>query len=406
MSGQADWVTLTSTANVSDVSFGDVVLRRPHQGPARQLAAAPRGHGPGLTKRARQWLRERGLRIPPSWPLAPMPHLTPAPPVGGPRLWWLARDRSPSDAKAHELEAAGPAVTAYGHGKWARARQRSQGGSTRRGTEVDRRGASTTGKLHRRLGDRPCSRAARTRPNRRHRSVALREPGLAAAVARGLRAGRFRCGRLAACRARALVVGIDRYGDPSVPAPSGARADAESFAATLARCGVVAADDIVLLLDADATRDRILAEFGALAEHGADQLAVFHFAGVGSWAASGPTLLTADAGTHPGRARAPGSRWPSSQPVRRTRRISSRSSTQAARLRPRRPEPPMAASPRRSRARAPPTRPRSTTPTVCSPRPATIRSSGRSPCSRRPPDGPRTRPSSCRPHHTGLRADD
>ena len=99
-------------------------------------------------------------------------------------------------------------------------------------------------------------------------------------------------------RGRALVVGVGAYDDTKIDRPLGARADAEAFAAMLTRFGFVKAEDVVLLLDEDATRQRILSEFQMLAQHGIDELAVFYFAGVGSWVPeAGSTILSVDART-------------------------------------------------------------------------------------------------------------
>ncbi len=106
-------------------------------------------------------------------------------------------------------------------------------------------------------------------------------------------------GALRRARARGLVVGIERYADSTLTPPVGTRSDAESFAATLVAAAGLGRDDIVVLLDEDATRDRILAEFDVLAEHGAQELAVFHFAGLGSWTPDGRQSLVAYDGRTP-----------------------------------------------------------------------------------------------------------
>ncbi|TQM61934.1 caspase domain-containing protein [Humibacillus xanthopallidus] len=99
---------------------------------------------------------------------------------------------------------------------------------------------------------------------------------------------------LADCRMKALIVGIDTYATPT-EASRGAELDATSWAAGLARLGLEEEDTTVLLGPA-ATRERILFEFDALAEHGRRQLAVFCFAGAGSWTAEGrASILSWDA---------------------------------------------------------------------------------------------------------------
>ena len=74
----------------------------------------------------------------------------------------------------------------------------------------------------------------------------------------------------------------------------------------MTRNDIVAPEDVVLLLDGDATRQRILAAFEDLAAHGEAALAVFHFAGLGSWTADRrPTILSVDARTTNGPAPVP-----------------------------------------------------------------------------------------------------
>ena len=104
---------------------------------------------------------------------------------------------------------------------------------------------------------------------------------------------------LRSARGRALVVGIDNYADPTITPPTGARADAESFASAIAAAACLADDEVVVLLDEQATRERILAEFDLLAEHGTEALAVFSFAGVGSWTTDGRQCLVAHDGRLP-----------------------------------------------------------------------------------------------------------
>src|SRR5262249_43034341 len=65
-------------------------------------------------------------------------------------------------------------------------------------------------------------------------------------------------------RPRALIVGIDRYHGPDVPSRQGAVSDAHSVQdALVSRCGF-AGDDVVLLVDEQATTARIVEEVRAL----------------------------------------------------------------------------------------------------------------------------------------------
>jgi tetratricopeptide (TPR) repeat protein len=93
---------------------------------------------------------------------------------------------------------------------------------------------------------------------------------------------------------RALVVGIDRYGGPEVPRLKDAVRDARAVAEGLAGWGFDPAR-ITLLLNKDATTERIVSELRALVAHADSGPLLFYFAGNGSSGKRGATLLGVDA---------------------------------------------------------------------------------------------------------------
>ena len=110
------------------------------------------------------------------------------------------------------------------------------------------------------------------------------DPAPAAAAVRALATG----------RRRAVVVAVAQYADPQRTAPPEARAAAEEMRAFLDDRGF-GASDVTMLLDGDATRDRILHEVRALAGHCAEQLGVLHIVAEGTGLESDPRLLPVDA---------------------------------------------------------------------------------------------------------------
>jgi tetratricopeptide (TPR) repeat protein len=102
-------------------------------------------------------------------------------------------------------------------------------------------------------------------------------------------------GRLCTARRHALIVGIRRYLDPELPEADGAVNDALLMRhAIVEHCGF-RAEDVTLLMDREASRERLLSEFDALVKRGCDEHALFFFAGHGSTGAAGaPVLLPAD----------------------------------------------------------------------------------------------------------------
>jgi uncharacterized caspase-like protein len=93
---------------------------------------------------------------------------------------------------------------------------------------------------------------------------------------------------------RALVVGIDRYGGPEVPRLKGAARDARAVAEGLGGWGFEPAR-VTLLLNKDATTERIVQALRELVAHADSGPLLFYFAGNGSSGKRGPTLLGVDA---------------------------------------------------------------------------------------------------------------
>lgn len=107
-------------------------------------------------------------------------------------------------------------------------------------------------------------------------------------------AARLAVDRLRESRPRALLAGISSHADASLPRAEGAANDVATFRPLLAQHGFDDAE-ITVLEVADATRDRIVAEFKSLAAHGREQLVVFYLAGNGSRTAAGePTIVPYD----------------------------------------------------------------------------------------------------------------
>ncbi len=318
MSDQHDWAMigpgpdqLTQEVNVDGQVYGAITraLLETWSVADRQVTCGD------LVDSARRWMRGRDvlgqltLYGDPNAPAA-------APRVAGPRLWHLARDRSRSPAFAAEIERLSETVGGYGQAAWALGRAHLVRGrpvaALQSFDEARRLIGAEIALLE---GDRVRALVAIGRT--RHAASALADAvRLPAAPVDLLAAAAAEVTSLAGRRARALVVGIDAYPAGRRPRqarsrrgflrPRGARADAESFAATLTRNDIVAPEDVVLLLDGDATRQRILAAFEDLAAHGEAALAVFHFAGLGSWTADRrPTILSVDARTTNGPAPVP-----------------------------------------------------------------------------------------------------
>jgi uncharacterized caspase-like protein len=85
---------------------------------------------------------------------------------------------------------------------------------------------------------------------------------------------------LASPQRHALVVGIDRYA--AITALEGAANDARAVRDALVQRLGFQPENIVLLLDAEATRERVLAEFRSLAGKAPTDPALFYFAGYGA----------------------------------------------------------------------------------------------------------------------------
>jgi tetratricopeptide (TPR) repeat protein len=96
-------------------------------------------------------------------------------------------------------------------------------------------------------------------------------------------------------RRRALLVGIREYTAEAVPQAAGAVNDVVALRDVLVQeCGFQAAD-VLVLRDAEATREAILAAFDQLVEAARGEMGLFYFAGVGSVdEADQPTILSAD----------------------------------------------------------------------------------------------------------------
>jgi tetratricopeptide (TPR) repeat protein len=100
--------------------------------------------------------------------------------------------------------------------------------------------------------------------------------------------------RLAASHPKALLVGVSSHADPALPAAQGAGNDVAAVRRLLLDNGFDERE-ITVLADAEATHDRLLAEFRQLAGHGKEQLAVFYVAGNGSRTPEGePTIVPYD----------------------------------------------------------------------------------------------------------------
>lgn len=80
----------------------------------------------------------------------------------------------------------------------------------------------------------------------------------------------------------ALVVGIDRYQNQDIQPLSGAENDARATRTTLIQRLGFRSEDIILLLNCEATRERLVAEFRNLARTAETRPALFYFAGYGS----------------------------------------------------------------------------------------------------------------------------
>jgi uncharacterized caspase-like protein len=103
---------------------------------------------------------------------------------------------------------------------------------------------------------------------------------------------------LARPRRFALLVGINRYQHPDFGAANGAVNDVRLLQEALVTSCGFATEDIVALLDGQATRANIIDNFHRLADIGRTDPALFYFAGNGSMDADGsPTLVSTDGRT-------------------------------------------------------------------------------------------------------------
>ena len=101
---------------------------------------------------------------------------------------------------------------------------------------------------------------------------------------------------LAGSRKHALLVGIDEYQSDSIPSLQGALNDVTALREVLTRRWGFGADEIVELVNGEATRERILQQFERLSELAGEEPAVFYFAGRGSHDRDHlPTLVSYDA---------------------------------------------------------------------------------------------------------------
>ena len=127
----------------------------------------------------------------------------------------------------------------------------------------------------------------------------MRRYGLCVAIALGALA--FFSASAEAGTRRALLVGIDSYQPEVMPADvrgrktysdlKGAVADAESMREILVARYGFAPEDIRFLTDAEATREQILTEFRThlIESSGGDDVALFYYAGHGSWVQNSKT---------------------------------------------------------------------------------------------------------------------
>ncbi len=105
---------------------------------------------------------------------------------------------------------------------------------------------------------------------------------------------------LQAGRKAALLVGIDNYASPDIPPLLGARNDVAALRETLLERFGLRPDEVVVLLDGDATRQGILEAFEQLVECARNVPSFFYFAGRGSADDEDrPALVSAD-GRQPG----------------------------------------------------------------------------------------------------------
>ncbi|HET7800133.1 MAG TPA: caspase family protein [Humibacillus xanthopallidus] len=264
-----------------------------------------------LVRSASRWLRDASFSVRPAVYGDPGEAAV-APRFAGARLWWASRDRSRSAVSTEEVGRRAAALRPYGHGAWAIGRtEAAQGRPLAAVRSFEEAGQVLGNRIPLLEADRARALLAAGRPAEAAEAwgrLAERTAG-PEAPAQLLAAGSSALTEVTQRRAHALVVGIDAYAaatggrrsktsSQEISPPAGARADAEALAASLVRNGVVAREDVVVLLDQDATRDRVLAAFQALAAQAVDDLAVFHFAGLGSWATDGhPTILSVDART-------------------------------------------------------------------------------------------------------------
>jgi tetratricopeptide (TPR) repeat protein len=96
-------------------------------------------------------------------------------------------------------------------------------------------------------------------------------------------------------RKTGLLVGINEYASADVPSLKGAVNDVLALKSVLLKRYGFEEDDMVVLLDSQATRERILQELTELAERSRYRPALFYFAGRGSMSAEGvPAIISAD----------------------------------------------------------------------------------------------------------------
>jgi uncharacterized caspase-like protein/tetratricopeptide (TPR) repeat protein len=246
-----------------------------------------------LAQRVEAWLHQREFDMAPD--VLGDPSTVPAAPgFAAAQLWWLARRGSIADIDSLEWLTRNPALRADPRGQWSLGHLLLEKDDVGSAGPLLRLARASLGH-HTPALELDWARyniAAGSLDEARSTLESLR-PGADAPDELVVNA-RAAVQALAHCRTKALLVGIDTYATPTETI-RGAELDATSWAESLARSGLAEADT-TLLLGPNATRERILSEFDTLAEHGRDQLAVFVFAGLGSWTAEGrASVLSWDA---------------------------------------------------------------------------------------------------------------
>jgi hypothetical protein len=209
-------------------------------------------------------------------------------------LWWLRRRGTLADTDSLAWLTRNPALLADPRGRWSLARILLATQDAEAAGPMLRSARTSLGRHVLSLEVDWVKWAVETGSLDEASSALASLPPATAAQAALVDDARTALQSLADCRMKALLIGIDAYATLT-DASRGAEHDVTSWAESLARLGLETADTTVLLGPA-ATREKILSEFEALAEHGRGQLAVFCFAGAGSWTPEGRgTILSWDA---------------------------------------------------------------------------------------------------------------